>query len=376
MGFSYSIDPADGNTGQPARSACFNPNQIGGQITSLTKRTLILVASVLAALFAWVLWSVMVPRAVSIEPLPESEVERTLTEKGSTYKLHQGKLYRVNARSGKWEFAQQVYDPEFYRKNYIERDGSVFRKIGDGKTLPVKRSFADDFEGARQLADLIDLNRGWTSCELQSPKAPTVNDYVRLRNRILKGEAGFIDNRIEPSDEVVFNGKAALKTVSMSPTQNMVTAKSSLATELMHFVKGDSVWMSLRCQVPVGSGMPFTVLDLETTWIHQQPGIRIVIADGKHACFQLKGFEQPYYRQPKGRWVHLKAHLTLSEQDDGKVELWQDGQKIIETQGQTLILANAVYNSFEIGISAYNEKDRSATLYVDDVSISDQPMKD
>ena len=35
-----------------------------------------------------------------------------------------------------------------------------------------------------------------------------------------------------------------------------------------------------------------------------------------------------------------------------------------------------IYNSFEIGISDYNEQGKRATLYVDDVSISDQPMKD
>lgn len=70
------------------------------------------------------------------------------------------------------------------------------------------------------------------------------------------------------------------------------------------------------------------------------------------------------------------AHLKLTEKDDGVIELWQDRQKIIDTHGQTLVLAHMIYNSFEIGISAYNEKDKPGTLYVDDVSISDQPMND
>lgn len=350
----------------------------------MTRRTLILTAGLLISIVALVIWSSMWRHRTSIEPLPESEVERTVTEKGTTYKLCKGRLYRVDGRSGRWEFAQQVYDPDFYSKNYIERNGIIFRKVGDGEPLPVKRNFAEDFEGSKHLADLIGLKRGWTACELQSPKAPTVNDYVKLRNRILKGDADFLDNRIEPSDDVVRGGKMALKTVSVSPSRGMVTAKSSLSTELMHFVKGDDVWISLWCHVPAGSGMPFTVLDLETTWINQHPGMRIVIEDGKHACFQLKGFEHPYYRQPAGRevdfptgsWVHLKAHLKLTDQDDGVIELWQDRKKIIDTHGQTLVLAHAIYNSFEIGISAYNEKDKPAILYVDDVSISDQPIRD
>ena len=346
--------------------------------------SLLTVAAVLTVMFGWAAWSVMGHQATSIEPLSESEVELTATENGTTYKLSKGSLYQVNARSGKWEFVKQVYDPDYYAKNYVERDGVIFRKADNGELVQVKKSFADDFEDANRLADLIGSKRGWTACTLQSPKAPTVKDYVKLRQRILNGESDFLDNRIEPSSEVVHGGKTALKTVSVPPGRGMVTAKSSLSTELVHFVKGDDVWVSMWCHVPAGSGMPFTVLDLETTWMNEHPGIRLVISGGKFACFQLKSLGHAFYRQPKGkevpfptgRWVHLKAHLKLTEQDDGVIELWQDGQKIIDTRGQTLVLAHAIFNSVEIGISAYNEQDKPATLYVDDVSISDQPMKE
>jgi len=280
-------------------------------------------------------WLLMKRQAVSIEPRPESEVEMTTTENGTTYKLVHGSLYRVKTWSGKWELVKQYYDPDFYAKNYIERDGILFRKAAKDELIAVKRSFTDDFEGATKIADLIGLKRGWTTCELQSTKTPTVNDYVKLRTRILKGESDFLDNRIEPSGEVVHGGKTALKTVSVSPSRSMITAKASLSTELLHFVKGDDVWMSVWCYVPAGSGMPFTVLDLETTWMNEHPGIRIVISGGKHACFQIKGAGHAYYRQtpgsevtfPTGRWVQLKSHLKLSEKDDGVIELWQGRAK-------------------------------------------------
>ncbi|MFA6544312.1 MAG: heparin lyase I family protein [Limisphaerales bacterium] len=322
--------------------------------------------------------------ARSIEPLPESEVEMTATDHGTTYKLVKGNLYRVSRWTGKWEFVKQFYDPDFYAKNYVERDGAIFRKADNGELVPVKKSFAEDFEGTTRLADLMNLKRGWTSCELQSPRAPTVKDYVKLRNRILKGESDFLDNRIEPGGEVVHGGRTALKCVSVPPGRGMVTAKSSLSTELLHFVKGDDVWTSIWCHVPKDSGMPATVQDLETTWMNEHPGIRIFITDEKYAAVQLKSANHPYYRQPKGRevrfpsgqWVHLRMHLKLSEKDDGVIELWQDGQKIIDTRGQTLVLAHAIYNSFEIGISAYNGQDKPSTLYVDDVSISGQPIND
>jgi len=323
-------------------------------------------------------------RPESIAPPPESEVELTAIEKGTTYKVHGGNAYRVEPRTGRWEFVQRVYDPGFYAKHYVERDGAIFRKDDDGTPVPVRRRFAEDFEGTTRLADLIGLERGWTSCALQSPRTPSVADYVALRKRILGGTGDFLDNRLEPSADVAHGGSVSLSSVSMPPARGMVTAKASLSTELLHFVKGDDVWISLWCQVPADSGMPFTVLDLETTWIDQHPGIRVAIADGKHVCLQLKSLGNPYYRQPqgkevvfpRGRWVRLRVHLGLTEADDGVIEVWQDDQKIIDTRGRTLVLASAIYNSLEVGITAYNEQGRPATLHVDDVSISTEPFAD
>jgi hypothetical protein len=106
-----------------------------------------------------------------------------------------------------------------------------------------------------------------------------------------------------------------------------------------------------------------------------------MIQDGA-AMFELKWATKPTYRQPKanrvripvGRWVHLKACLHLSEMPDGRVELWQDGKKLIDQQGQTLPLAGAIYDSLEIGISAHSFGPNPATVYVDDVTISDKPI--
>jgi hypothetical protein len=70
--------------------------------------------------------------------------------------------------------------------------------------------------------------------------------------------------------------------------------------------------------------------------------------------------------------VNFKACLHLSEAIDGRVELWQDGVKLIDEHGQTLPLASAVYDSMEIGISAHSFGPNAATIYVDDVTISDK----
>ena len=68
----------------------------------------------------------------------------------------------------------------------------------------------------------------------------------------------------------------------------------------------------------------------------------------------------------------MKAHLKLSEKDDGVIELWQDGTKIVDARGQTLPLAHSIYNYLEVGITAHSTRPRPVTLYVDDVSISDR----
>ena len=331
-------------------------------------------------------WTVALLAATSsskaIDPPNESEVELSVVEKGTTYKLYRAALWRVNSRSGKWEFVEQLYDPDFYAQHYVKRDGAIYRKADNGELFPVRRCLADDFENAKTLHDLISPQRGWTEFVLQSPKAPSVNDYVRLRKRILSGQSGFLDNRLELSGEVVHGGKGALKLCSEAPARDMICAKAFIGTELLHFVKGDDVWLSGWFYVPEGSAMPFTVMDLKTTWIKQYPGMRIMISGGQYAGYELKWGGKPKYYQPRGKevpfpvakWVCLKAHLKLSDKDDGVIELWQDGMKIVDARGQTLPLANSVYNYLEVGITAHSTRPQPATLYVDDVSIADQPF--
>ena len=314
----------------------------------------------------------------AIDPVDDAEIELTLVREGATFKLYRGGIYRVNERSGRWDFVAEGYDPGFYEKNYEVQDGLVFRKGDSGELYRVGQEFNDDFEGAETIHDLIGIDRGWTSFTLQSPKAPTVEDYVRLRKRILTAQADFLDNRIEPSGEVAHGGQTALKSYSVPRSGDAVTNKASIGTELIHFVRGDDVWFAGWYYVPVESAMPFTLMDLETTWFKEHPGIRIMVFGNKHLGIELKWGTKPTYRQPKEReiafpraqWVHLKFHITLSERADGVVELWQDGVKIVDAQGQTLPLTHSIYNSLEVGISAHSFGQKASTLYVDDISIS------
>jgi hypothetical protein len=297
---------------------------------------------------------------------------------GMKVRVSKGNAYRWDR--GGWVLLQRLYDPDFYTKNYVEKDGKVFLR-SDGKLWEMKRSFKSGFEDSESIRDLIGEKTGWTAFAVQSPRAATVKDYVALRHRILKGDSDFLDNRLDLEERIVHSGKRSLKFTSVAASKEMVCAKSSLQTEFIHFKKGDDLWYSGWYYVE--EGMPQTLVDLESTWIEGHPGPRIFVDDGGCAYVELKWADKPTYYQsrdrrvkiPRRQWVRFKAHFKLSEAADGIIEVWQDGVKIVDARGRTLPLANTVLNSLEVGISA-NGHVHGTTMYVDDVSVSDRPPAD
>jgi hypothetical protein len=318
-------------------------------------------------------------RARTIAAPPESEIELTLGHEGATYKLYRGDVYTVGPEPGRLTFVERLYDPDFFARNYAVVEGVPHKRDPEtGKLYPTRRAFKDDFENAAEVGDLIGPGRGWTSFTVQSPRAPTVPEYNALRQRLLGGRGDFLDNRVEVSRERARSGSSSLKCVSVPPSPGMVTAKASLSTSLLHFVKGDDVWASGWFLVPEGSSPPFTLLDLESTWIKEHPGMRIVLDPPGHLMLELKWADKPKYRQaegrevrfPVGKWVEVRLHLRLSDESDGLAELWQDGVKVVEGGGRTLPLAGTIYDDLEVGISAHSFGPGTAVLYVDDVAIT------
>jgi hypothetical protein len=152
----------------------------------------------------------------------------------------------------------------------------------------------------------------------------------------------------------------------------MVCAKAHIESEYLHFVKGDNYWFS--GWFFLASGMPYTIVDIKSSWIQDTPGLRLVLESGEPQ-FELKWADKPRSRQsveprakfPVGRWVPVRIHLTLSDQEDGMNELWLDGRQLIKTTGRNLPLADTVYNHFEVGITATHG---DAVVFVDDVEVS------
>jgi len=298
------------------------------------------------------------------------------------YRLIEGALYKVDAQAHQLNFIEQLYDKNFPKQNYTAINGVVYRRDPRSKKQYVTRRYIrDGFEDAETICDLIGQHRGWTTFTVQSPQLPTVREYVSLAKHILHGRGNFLDNRIEPSSAVAHSGSKALRAYAVPPSSEMVCTKASLSSELLYFVKGDDFWFAAWYYLSEG-GRPFALMDLECTFIKHYPGMRVILSQKGYLGLELKWGAKPKYRQfrgkeipfPRSKWVRLKLHIHLSAGKDGHVQLWQDDTKIVDAHGQTLPIANAIYDSLEVGITAHSFGPRPAALYIDDIVLSDSPI--
>jgi len=280
-------------------------------------------------------------------------------------------------------FVNEPYETGFYEKNFELESGVIYRKDSEtGQRYSVLRHFGDGFENVTTINDLIGVERGWTNFTLQSPEAPTVADYTKLAHQILIGEGDFLDNRVEPSTEQAHSGQQSLRTLAVAPEHSSI-CKASLHSTLLYFVKGDHVWFSAWYYFEK-VGEFNTLMDLESTFVRNHPGMRIRLNQGYLDIELAKWVPNPMYRQPKenripfplGQWVHLEAHFLLSDLENGIVQLWQDDELIIDVRGKTLPFAAAVYDDLEIGLSSHSFGPDAAILYVDDLIISTERTQD
>jgi len=163
----------------------------------------------------------------------------------------------------------------------------------------------------------------------------------------------------------------------MAPAKpaSMITCKASLSSPLAYFRNGDDFWFEAYYWVE--GSLPLTLVDLECEFVAEHPGIRLRIFEDGALGVELKALDKPQYRQfaesrvtfPKRKWVCARVHYFLST-DDGRMEIWQDGQKVLDKSGITLPFQSAIYNSLEIGISAHCNPSEPCVLYLDDLRVS------
>lgn len=318
--------------------------------------------------------------SVATIPCPaDKDILTVLTDTdGTQYKIAtDGKVYKVVGAS--CEYHSIYFDPDYERTNYVHRGDSVFIRTSDGTLFPMRNRFTEPFERYSSIASMFilsmeDMNNYWNTMTLQSPLAPTVRDYVALRSCIFDGNCTFKDNRIDITADPENPSNRVLKFTAVPPSATMVTSKCSIESTTAYFTKGKDLWYEARYYFT--GNFPYSIADFESQWYNESPGPRIVFNDGALAVENKFG-NKIKYRQanpvqvPKGKWVTIKVHFRFDEVS-GLVELWQDSVKILDVNGPTLPLANAVQTNIEVGISATST---ATVMYLDDVRLSELPLE-
>jgi hypothetical protein len=235
----------------------------------------------------------------------------------------------------------------------------------------VSRNFSEDFERAASTDDLLTPSR-WHYSTTDPKRADQEGNYYNL------------GNRITVSRDVVHGGNASARFHARPSSR--IASKSSLSRNIMYFKKGDDVyfsgWFFFEDTPSIYDAGGFTLFDLESTFM-KSVGLRTIFRINDSLTFELE-LPKTQFRQDRGsevsfptrRWVHIETHAVLSD-EAGLVEIWQDGRKVLEKKGRTLPLADTVYDRFEIGITAIAQGSKyEKVLYVDDVAISDSPIRD
>jgi len=273
----------------------------------------------------------------------------------------------------------EFYDANFVRENYRQSGGVVYRIVPGYGEAVVHRSLADSFEDAEDIHDLIKPPpTSWTSMTIQSPASPTVADYVRLRSRILNRQVDFADNRIDVVTNRQVDGSKSLRFYATEPSRRMSITKTSIDNELFYLKNGDQVefsgWFFLE------SGRLISLVDFESDYMVEAPGIRLMFDGGMRPFVELKFAMKPVFTMnlgrdfvfPTGEWVKVDLHLLLADSENGRVELWMNDEKLIDQTGRTMILHDAIYNSLQVGITA-SPRNTETVLYADSISVKTTP---
>ncbi|MFV1949864.1 MAG: putative glycoside hydrolase [Anaerolineales bacterium] len=241
---------------------------------------------------------------------------------------------------------------------YCER-----RSASSTSTAPL---FQEDFENAAELIELFPQDGSrWHGLQ-QQPDA----------------------NLITLTDEQYHTGSSAIK-FAAQPYDGSQASKADIYLGGLVFENGDEVWTEMWVYLSGGTDSANLFLwDLEASKTCillscQSPGRRLYFSgpNGDWLKSDLgkwhrgKDFHQTSGEEisfPKDRWVRLRVYLFLSPESNGVMRVWQDENLILDETGITLPKADAIYDRWQVGITANGNEMDEATLYLDEISIWDQ----
>lgn len=288
-----------------------------------------------------------------------------------------GYVYRV---VGGCQSEGQYFDPEIFDFSFKETNDGTYLIVDDSTLYKPHSTFLEDFEHAKNLSDLfiessLDRSNIFTGITLQSPATPAVEAYNALRLCILNETCEFIDNRIDLAIDPVNSNNSVLKFHAVSPAPDMVTSKSSIFSTVLHQKKGDDFWYEAKYYIE--DNYPSTIADFESGYFLGSPGPRLIFRGDKLAVenkFADKiNYDQtvnPKVKFPIKEWVTIKVHLQYDEKA-GIIQVWQNGEPIIDAVGNNIPLDFWIQSNLEVGISATQNE---STIYIDDLRFSDSPF--
>jgi hypothetical protein len=311
---------------------------------------------------------------------PESDLLEAYTiDKKDVAIYADGKAYLT--KKSECSFLTQYFSPDFFTANYLIDSSGIWIRTDDGQLFPTRNRFQDDFEGYSDFLDvfatsILDTSKFWVTFTAQSPDNPEIADYVDLRKCIMDGSCVFSDNKMELIDDPDTEnlGNRLIRFTAVAPKRNMVTSKMSFDSPLPYFVKGMDLWF--QAEFNIQGPYPYSLVDFENPFFEGSPGPRIVIEDGALALENKFG-EKLKFRQtnpvplPQNQWFTLKVHLFLDNGNAGRMEVWQNGNQVLNVTAKNLPTFHSIQSSLEVGISATSE---ATTLLLDNFRISDVPF--
>ncbi len=283
------------------------------------------------------------------------------------------RLCRISDQPATGYYEPPLFDD--FASAFAVQDCTLVRTADDGTRVPGGRRFDHDFEGVDDVCALLGAEHRFTAITLQSPRAPEVADYVALRQRVCSEGAPFLDNTLTVSADAAHEGTRGLRCFAVPQDAVLAAAghpsKSSIETELVHFVRGDVAHIDMWLRVV--DGLPLGLVDLETTFVTSRPGPRLLVTEDGRFEGELKWGDKPRFPSlpgastiPIGRWFHLVVELALEPDATGHMRVTVDDEVVIDADGQTLPLPDTILNSLELGLTSAI---RETTLDVDDIHV-------
>lgn len=284
--------------------------------------------------------------------------------RNTVYEIIEGDIFRVEGDGRR--FVEELYDPSHLVRSYLIADNAIHRIIPQtGTSVPTKQALSEDFEDVADIVEAIGPDQNWTALTLRSPFAPDVPTYVSLWQDIANGLDSCHDNCVQVLME---GGNTVMQAQAVAPNRQTGVSKASLDTGLLHLTDGDSFRFS--ADFLIVEGQPISLFDIESSYMREGPGLRLMLNDEGVPWVELKWADKPRWLPlsnitvPEATWFNITLEIHVSR-DNGRVMLWLDDQPLIDGTGQTLHLATAVLDRMELGITAADTG--PTTVQVDNV---------